>query len=163
MSPKHHLLLPDLQIPRLLEDRSFDVDDEEFELEAAFERNGDDLDTDEDDDDHNNDKLSQQGPLSGAESGEEVVGDDTAKNSASSDSDEECAVPCTDVYPDDVADSMVAELKEIGRSYRCMLTVVTFAEINTSIRHVPLYPEVRSGTERPFAKAPLSLWCDPSM
>lgn len=135
---------------RELEDRTFDVDDEEFELEAAFERGEDDT-ADEDDDDGN----SSAGETSLGHKPKHELGDPpqqgiTSERSTSSSSTADSQGPYSDVFPEEAADAMVRELKEIGK-FR--LTYIGEAPVLATIilthtirlllyRHVSLHPEI---------------------
>ncbi|KAK9895254.1 hypothetical protein P389DRAFT_197316 [Cystobasidium minutum MCA 4210] len=102
---------------RELEDRTFDVDDEEFELEAAFERGEDNDDDDESDDDANAATGETNGEL--AKTSELIdpsqQGNASERSTSSSSTASSRGGLYNDVFPEDVADAMIAELKEIGK------------------------------------------------
>lgn len=88
-----------------LEDRTFDVDDEEFELEQGFQRGDDDESSDEPDD-------SEHAPSPSDDPKAIIQLDSLSPGREKSSSPD---VPLyTDMFPEDIADAMIRELKEIG-------------------------------------------------
>lgn len=94
-----------------LEDRTFDVDDEEFELEQAFERGDNESDND-DDSAASDEEVDPARALEKQESRSTSQRSDTKAHSDASSAPDEDLYP--DVFPEEVADSMIKELKEIG-------------------------------------------------
>lgn len=135
---------------RELEDRTFDVDDEEFELEAAFERGEDDTD-----DDHDEDGNLSAGETSPGHKPKHELGDppqqgSTSERSSSSSFTADSQDLYGDVFPEEVADAMIRELKEIGKfrfpcigEHPILATIILAKTIRLPFhRHVPLHPKI---------------------
>jgi hypothetical protein len=127
-----------------LEDRTFDVDDEEFELEQAFERGeeeGDDNDSAASGEENNSARALEK-----QESRSTSQKSDTKAHSDSSSSPDEALY--SDVFSEETADSMIKELKEIGNGfylfrcschrYVCQYLLSTFQ----LCRDVPLHTKI---------------------
>lgn len=113
-----------------LEDRTFDVDDEEFELEQAFERGQEESDTSDDDA-----ADRPEHPLKPEASHTSRQADSGEENDSHSSSSEPAFYD--DVFPEEIADSMIQELKEIGalvvkKLQSCHLGVSLFCALTIS-------------------------------
>lgn len=128
---------------RELEDRTFDVDDEEFELEAAFERGqGDESSSKQEEGDPD---LPSKDEVEDSSQ----KGDDSDRSQSSSSTSYSRGL-YADVFEEDVADAMIQELKEIGNSHsfpcQSPLAILTWLLLAYS-RHVPFHSEICSQGE----------------